>query len=115
MEEYADYNFYQSEYGGKSVSEDEFTPLLKRATFYINAITRNRITEISTAVSMATCAAVDYVKQNSESNGKNIISESVGVWSRSYAGDVSKTFIQLLYDAVRPYLINTELLYGGID
>lgn len=117
MKELATYEFYTDTYGGNSITAEEFPKALNRATYYINTITRGRISEATQAVSMAVCAAMDAMKQLSLSGGKVVTSESVGSWSRSYAVDSQEgtSIYSSVYQSVKPYLLDTDLLYGGLD
>lgn len=117
MEDLATYDFYTNTYGGSSVTEEEFPMALQRASYYIHTITRGRISTITQAVSMAACSAIDALKQLSVSDGKVVASESVGAWSKSYVVDTQSvsSLYSSVYQAIKPYLLNTDLLYGGID
>lgn len=57
----------------------------------------------------AVCALMDAIYSVDLHRGK--ASESVGGYSVSF--DTSKSEEQQLYDAARPYLLGTGLLYGG--
>lgn len=130
---YADYDYYKNTYLGNAISEDDYTRLALRSSQYIDYITRNKSQADMEAVKMACCAIAEQYQmidaaQNlarkglTESDGKEVQSESVGSWSKSYrsAGDSAQAVLATknseqasLYSIALQYLANTGLLYRG--
>ena len=136
MADLTTYQFYTGTYYGDSVSEADFPKWLSRATDELNFLTNGNITEdalteFNTEVQKAVCALMDVLfKVDKLSNASdagtdeaNIKSKSSGSESISYGsvdsayrlavGDV-KAKRSLEFEAIRPYLTNTGLLYWGI-
>lgn len=139
---YADYDYYQTEFYGSNIEEDEFPRLAMRATMYIDNITMGKAADNAdlTEVKQCCCAlAEDYQSielaqklatqalatalSDVQSSGGEIQSESVGSYSRSTrsGGDsastamsAAKTASATLYVTACKYLANTGLLYRGI-
>lgn len=106
---YADWAYYNTTYAGNVISEQDFPRLMQRASSYIDRITGGRAASYSPAdpVKMATCAVAE-VWYNNEQGGE-VVSQSVGSWSKTYARKV-KSDEARLYDAAVMYLANTGLL-----
>jgi len=106
---YVDWAFYNTVYAGNVISEQDFPRLIKRASSYIDRITGGRAASYSPAdpVKMAACAVAEawYINET----GGDVVSQSVGSWSRTYAKQV-KSDEARLYDAAKMYLANTGLL-----
>lgn len=101
---YADYNFYLEAYRGTAIGgEEEFGRLCTRASSYLDYISGGYAPAHpeEPAVKMAVCAVADAWLAN-ESGGE-VVSESVGSWSRSFASD-NRTPGDRLLEAARMYL-----------
>ena len=105
---YATYEFYTETYKGNAIPSAEFGRLVTRASSYIDNITGGRASSysIDDAVKMAACAVAEAWQTNEQ--GGEVASQSVGSWSRSYAIK-AKSNEQRLYDAVSMYLSSTDL------
>lgn len=129
------YNFYTRKYFGDIVPEDSFEKWESRAVDELNYITGNKIEtveEYPENIQKAVCALVDVMYQidmemkhsgtNEDGTGKVVKSKSSGNESISYEVQNSlfttvltntKAQGKLKYEAVRPYLSGTGLLYMG--
>ena len=108
---YADYTYYTGTYKGNViVSEAEFDRLILRASEYIDRITGGRASSYSPAepVKMASCAVAEAWQTNEQ--GGDLVSQSVGSWSRTYASKTPKSDELRLYEAAEMYLSRTGLL-----
>nr|DAU00046.1 MAG TPA: Head Tail Connector Protein [Caudoviricetes sp.] len=105
---YANYEYYTGVYGGE-MSEAEFKALSRKASAYIDMVTfkRARNYQGGDEVKEACCAIADELKKQSS----NVISESVGSWSRQYKIDEKGE--KTLFDIASMYLALTGLLYAG--
>lgn len=136
MADLTTYEFYTDNYHGDKVSLNDFPKWLTKASFDVDYLTCGNITEesleeFSENIQMAVCAVVDFLYtidelQNSMSSGtseKNIKSITSGGESITYntvstanekalSDPVEKR--RLEYEAIRPYLSNTGLLYAGL-
>ncbi len=111
---YADYSYYTGTYKG-TMPEEEFNRLSRQASAYIDIITFGRAggshPETIQAKIKDTCCALADVMLKAEQGGE-LTSQSVGSWSRSYAGS-GKTIDQQKKDAAAMYLAMTGLMYQG--
>lgn len=109
MAAYATYEYYADTYKGNAIAESEFERLIIRASSYIDRITAGRAASSlsADAVSMAACAVAEAWQTNEQ--GGELQSQSVGSWSRSYAIK-PKSADARLYDAAVLYLGGTGLL-----
>ena len=100
---YADYPFYAGEYQGAAISEDDFPRLSARASAYLDYITSGYAGAHpeDEAVMLAVCAVAEAWQVN-ESGGE-VVSESVGKWSRTFSTG-GKTREARLLEAARMYL-----------
>lgn len=109
MAGYADYSYYEKEYGGKNVDSTTFGRFIKRASFYIDRITGGRVPNSPPeSVKMAACAVVDAMFINEQ--GGELASQSVGSWSKSYASKKAKSNEQRIYDAAMQFLSGSGLI-----
>lgn len=110
---YADWAYYNATYAGNAISEQDFPRLIKRSSHYIDRITGGRAASYSPAdpVKMAACAVAEAWHINE--TGGDVISQSVGSWSRTYAKQ-PKSDEARLYAAAEMYLANTGLLSGWL-
>ena len=135
MAAYANFKYYQTEYGGTAITEQSrYEPMARRASAYIDYITMNKATTMSDSesVKMACCAlaeqyriiadlnAVSAQSVNVESAGMQ--SQSVGSYSVTYRdpGESARESVRTasdltaqLYTIAAQYLANTGLLYRG--
>ena len=134
---YADYDYYLTQYLGRSIQAEEFPRLALRASQYIDYITCGRAEQQASleAVKMCCCAlaeqyqlidaAQELTRKNltaSEPGEAEVQSESVGGWSRSFrsggdsaqaASQAAETGRAALSDIARRFLAHTGLLYRG--
>lgn len=105
---YADYTFYKEIYLGNNIIEADFNRLISRAGFYLQQITGGRVEEQAEtlAVKMAACAVAEVWQEKEQGN---VVSESVGKWSKTYAEE-GKSADKKLYEAAAMYLMNIDLL-----
>lgn len=111
---YANYSFYEGEYFGSSISEENFPRLALRASKFLDYYTMNRAKDYrkDDSVKLACCAVAEAYLAIEESEAKRgIASESVGSYSVSYRDDRESN--KLLAEAAMPYLAFTGLLYRG--
>lgn len=108
---YADYSYYQDEYGGRRLDETDFSHYARAAGAYLDQVTFGRAAGQagSEAVKMACCAAADLL---AEGETGRVSGETVGEWSRTYRLDGDGEG-RRLYAAVARYLDGTGLLYRG--
>ncbi len=135
---YADFTYYRDQFMGTAIREDSFPRLALRASQFLAYYTlgkAQRDPELP-ALKMACCAlaekyqVMDLVQEgkikgltaSAENAGKEIQSESVGPWSRTYkSGGESAASVaamaadmqSALVDTARQYLAHTGLLYRG--
>lgn len=132
---YADYGFYVSEYCGESIDGSNFPRLSLRASAYLDSCTMGRakkhpdmyelkmaccaIAEQYQAIEAAQISAQKSLNAALGSEGKEVSSETVGSWSRSYrsAGESAASALGAvknsqsdLSEIVRMYLGSTGLL-----
>ena len=106
---YADYAFYKNSYLGNAVAEADFDRLSLRAGEYIDFITKGQAAgyeDKENYLKKACCAVAEVWQKNEE--GGEVSGESVGPWSRTYAGANSKE--RALYLAAYNHLLLTGLL-----
>lgn len=101
MAAYADYAFYQNEYGGKKVSETEFKPLSLKASALVDQITFHRAEETN-EVKMAVCAAVDSLSIPGDDG--NIASENNDGYSVTYKAKTEQEIRTAAVNAIRDFL-----------
>lgn len=103
MAAYADYSFYTGTYLGNQIAESEFPRLALRASEYLDRITGGQAANFASKelLQKAVCAVAEAWQSNEE--GGEVVSQSVGSWSKSFASSV-KTKEQRLLDAARMYL-----------
>lgn len=104
MTAYADYTYYTDTYKGNSITEYDFDRLILRASTYLDQITDGQAAGYASAdaVKMAACAVAEAWQTNEQ--GGEIASQSVGSWSRSYAQAKPKSNDRRLLDAAMLYL-----------
>lgn len=129
---YASYDFYRTAFLGRAVTQEDFPRLALRASAYLDSCTQGRAAGNAhlTAVQMACCAlaeccqrieAAQALAQAQLAPAGALRSETVGAWSRSYAGGAeAAAALQAggaaqrdLAATARRYLAGTGLLYRG--
>ena len=110
---YADYNFYATEYKGRVVPESVFDSVSERASEVLDAITFDRISEVSDLVKKACCAICDSVYNLELRGGAAIESEQVGSHRITYRGAGAGWYGAEHHGAAATYLSGTGLLYRG--
>lgn len=125
---YATYKYYIEEYSGAAISDElVFNRMVRRASQYIDRFTFGRINEgnVETFPSLPACACdmADTLFFALGENGskKEVKSETTDGYSVTYVteGADGKTaeekLDKKLYSIAKLYLINTDLLYCGVD
>ncbi|WP_206460234.1 hypothetical protein [Anaerovorax sp. IOR16] len=97
---YADYTFYTGTYKGNSIPESDFDRFILRASSYIERMC-GTITVVTENVKMAACAVAEAWQINEQ--GGDVVSQSVGPWSKSYQKTI-KTDSARLLEAAQLYL-----------
>lgn len=122
MKIYADFEFYKSEYLGKTFqNEQDFSFYALRATEFIDAKTFGRIADVTQNVKMACCSAADemYINESVKNTAASgISSESVSGYSvsyRAYDTKADKAAERRITSAIKRYLGDTGLMYRGND
>lgn len=98
---YADYTYYLSVYRGKEISEEDYPRLSARACAYLDSISVSATHPEEDVVKMASCAVAEAWQRNEE--GGEVVSQSVGSWSRTFATS-GRTKSGALLEAARMYL-----------
>jgi len=119
----ADYTFYQSEYYGKLLTEEEFPEYATRADAYLDQMTTGRYAspdlpeKILLAVKFAECSVAELCQQMASDAAGNpsIEKETVGSHSVIYRGasDSASGWASRIRDVICLYLAHTGLLYRG--
>lgn len=95
------YDYYANTYLGSTIPPDDFPRLAARASAYLNTVSSVDEHANDEAVKMATCAVAEAWQRNEE--GGEIVSQSVGSWSRTYASS-GRSKENALLEAARLYL-----------
>lgn len=120
---YASYAFYEDEYFGSALTEQEFARASKRASAFIDYYTLGKAKsypDTDNAVAMCCCALaeqyqiIENAKAQSMSGGE-VKSQTVGAWSKTYASgtETAEAARKVLADIAMEYLAATGLLYRG--
>lgn len=111
---YADYEYYIGIYGG-TMGETDFRRLARQASAKLDALTFGRLEHVTDKKTLSrardACCAMTETLHKSEQGGE-VASETVGKWSRTFAGS-GKTADRQLYDTAATYLADTGLMYRG--
>lgn len=105
---YADFEYYSTVYMGKEIAGDDFPRLSTRASAYLNTISSAEKHQSDDAVRLAVCAVAEAWQRNEA--GGEVVSQSVGIWSKTYATGATRTKEQALMDAARMYLSPVGLM-----
>lgn len=95
-----DYAFYTNIYYGNQIFETDFPRLITRASTYISRL--NCTTTDETAKKMAACAVAEAWQTNDQ--GGDIVSQTVGSWSKAFATKKTISDDQRLLAAAQLYL-----------
>jgi len=124
---YADYEYYSSEFSGKSISEDDFPGYEKKAAAIIDHVTFGRISAlpaIPDIVRDATCAVAEKLKQFDDARvtddaGRELASESNDGFTVSFRNtgteEAMNAQTRLILTTIRTYLANSGLMFRGIS
>lgn len=123
---YADYSFYENDYFGDVIPEDEFDRFSTRASAFLDYYTRGKAKFNADlwSVKMACCAIAEQYKQSDDmriskgQSGSGVKSESVGSYSVTYQSATEKInaaeMVTNMSAAIaQKYLADTGLLYRG--
>lgn len=100
---YADYTFYIDTYKGSTIPESDFGRLILRASSYLDRVYNGTITDVTDTIKMAACAVAEAWQTNEQ--GGDVVSQSVGSWSKSFQ-KATKSDTARLFDAAQFYLGN---------
>jgi hypothetical protein len=124
---YATYNDYTKSYGGSAIPEANFQRLAVKASAYIDMFTFKRINEGNVSafpsVSLCACEMAETIFFATGETGtkKEKKSENTDGYTVSYVVEgadgrtAEETLRRKLYEIAKLYLINTGLLYCGVD
>lgn len=125
---YATYQDYTKKYSGTAVTaEDVFNRLARRASAYIDMFTFGRINEGNVnsfpSLSVCVCDMVDTIFFSEDKDGlkREKKSESTDGYSVTYVAEgtdgelAEEKLKKKLYSIAKLYLINTGLLYCGVN
>ena len=105
---YADYSYYVESYKGNAIPESDFDRLAERASDYIDSITRGEAAgaagKNAELVKKAACGVAEAWQTNEQ--GGDVTSQSVGSWSRSYSKTAKNDDVRL-WEAAYLYLAAT--------
>lgn len=108
---YADYTFYQTEYGGTELTEEQFNANITKACATVDEFTHGRIqrntTLIDDDVKKAACALCEMVTADKDNESSvNIASENVDGLSVSYRNDSERraAYHERVNAVISPYL-----------
>lgn len=129
MVEYADYAYYEEKARGREIPEEEFLKAALKASVFIKCITHGRVSDsfesdypqYTDEIRFAVCAAAEVFyetdKRLREHDGREVQSENNDGYSVTYT-DIPEAGRspgeRQAMQAVRPYLIDTGLLYCGV-
>ena len=125
--EYASFEYYAGVYGGNVIPGAAFTRMIGKASRYIDSFTFGRITEANMdkfptlpdcACEMAEAVYNMVGKSGKDKEKKSEITDgySVTYVTEGVDGAVAEeTLCRKLYAIARVYLLNTGLLYCGVD
>lgn len=125
MECYADYEYYMTEYGGRSIPEEAFQSAMLKASAFLNRITYGRITEpYRDEVRCAACelAEMQHLYEQKHAGGTGEVkSENTDGYAVAYVtegvdGETQESLLRRkMFAAARVWLGNTGLLYLGVN
>ena len=122
---YATYDYYEDEYGGSVLSDTDFPYFVRKASAYIDQFTFGRINEGNVnkfpSLPACTCDIAEMIFFAKVKDGKEKKSEITDGYSVTYVTEGTDGMIaeeklkRKLYSIAKLYLINTGLLYCGVD
>lgn len=127
MFNYASYAQYVEEYGGTLIEESNFIRFISKSSRYIDYFTNNKINaeNISTYPELVACSCeiAEAIFNTMGVDGKSKIKKSentdgysVAYVTESVDGSLAESVLERkAYEIAKVYLINTGLLYLGID
>lgn len=119
---YADFSFYQTDYLGERIQDEEaFDRLATRASERLDCFTFGRISQPDDKVRLAVCAMAEILYQEEQQKdahgGRQLAGESNDGYSVSFASaserDLEALSQRRLHDAARTYLEQTGLMDLG--
>lgn len=113
---YADYEFYKTEYGGSAISEEAFSVLAAKSSAYIDRVTMGRAADHADndRLKCCCCDLAETLYSSEDTGGMVKQSESVGSWSYTLNSAASdKTVEDFMYSKCRTWLPG-EWLYRGV-
>lgn len=129
MNTYTNYDFYKDTYKG-NMPESDFDKLVIKASYEVQKNIFNRpIKGYEHEVALATCSIADIsykieqleTKKNETISGKNLKSESVKDYSRTFdTSSITDIETEIsnqkekIKEELKRYLLNTGLLYRGV-
>ena len=124
---YADYAYYQKDFPGSALTEENFPEYAKKASAIIDHVTFNRIPVLSAipdVVRDATCAVAEKLKQFDDSRvtddaGRELASESNDGFTVSFRNtgteEAMNAQTRLILTTIRTYLANSGLMFRGVS
>lgn len=97
-----EYAFYVDVYYGNQISETDYPRLISRASAFVDNLGCDLSGVPPDTVSMALCAVAEAWQTNEQ--GGDLVSQSVGSWSKSFAQNKPKSNAQRLTEAAWLYL-----------
>lgn len=124
---YADYSYYTDEYGGNTISENDFRTFAVKASERINAVTFGRLEEgipeaYAENIKRCCCELAENIHKYGNMQGAEngtVSSEKIGSYSVDYQSTAEQisavsALDDVCDDVVRRCLGRTGLLYRGI-
>lgn len=99
---FPNYEFYTGTYYGNQIPEADFPRLTARASTYLASLSCDLSGAPGEAISMALCAMAEAWQINEQ--GGDVVSQTVGPWSKTFASGKVKTNEQRLNEAAQLYL-----------
>lgn len=109
---FVDYDYYKTDYGGEKATEENFKRFEMQARTVLNYYTFDRIEEATEEVKMALCELIDKMIDYSANDGREIKSETVGSFSRTFK-DNPMSEMASYQKIIKLYLGHTGLMYRG--
>ena len=109
------YEYYKNEYLGTLIPDEiTFKKALKLAQNYV--LSRINKTYIPKEAFDCVCAIAEenYKFDSTDDVNSDIVSESIGSWSVTYAKSKAQSFSAKKYEILQNYLLHTGLLYCGL-
>lgn len=114
--QYVDFNYYADKWCGE-LTNAQFDKLITKACDYIDAITFNRITDVTDIVKKSVCNVIDEMQRQNDItiNGRvSSFSNDGYTENRSYGSDM-RSNARKLRESAAFYLAQTNLLYRGVN